>query len=328
MRQENDRSFNVFDKKDERFKGLHRAFDRVCKELHTQGVGTVVQHTDPVTMDEENHLWKAGILGVDTPKQLLRSVFFYNGKNLCLRGGEEHRCLKLSQFTRGCKINENGEEDIQYVYTEHGSKNITGGSAHLKVANKVVPIYSSPDLGNRCHVRMLDLYCSHLPSNCNRESAFYFRPLAKPSTTGKWYANQPLGHNTLMNMLKTMFTEAGMPPKSNHALRAFGASTLFSAGVPEQLVQEQTGHRSVQALRLYQKPSELQKRAVTKALSGERFTTALEEKPKPRMANSPAIPCQVHPQVPTGSTADYSSARLLQFEHCTVNVYVGKQGLE
>ena len=38
------------------------------------------------------------MLGVDTPQSLLRAVFYYNKKCLCLRGGKEHRALKISQI--------------------------------------------------------------------------------------------------------------------------------------------------------------------------------------------------------------------------------------
>ena len=42
---------------------------------------------------------------MDNPTGLLNAVFFYNGKNFCLRGGAEHRNLKLLQWWRGeCEI--------------------------------------------------------------------------------------------------------------------------------------------------------------------------------------------------------------------------------
>ena len=62
---------------------------------------------------------------------------------ICLRGGEEHRNLKISQF----KKNENG-----YVYTENSSKNRSGGMAQMQVSNKTVPIYPISEVADRCHV--------------------------------------------------------------------------------------------------------------------------------------------------------------------------------
>jgi hypothetical protein len=43
------------------------------------------------------------ILDLTTPQGLLNCIFFYNGKNLCLRGGEEHRKLTFSQLKRETK---------------------------------------------------------------------------------------------------------------------------------------------------------------------------------------------------------------------------------
>ena len=44
--------------------------------------------------------------------------------------------------------------------------------------------------------------------------------------------------------------------KTNHSLRATGASELFKRGVPEKIVQERTEHRSLEALRTYERSSE------------------------------------------------------------------------
>lgn len=64
--------------------------------------------------------------------------FFLNGKNFCLRGGEEHCQLKLSQLKKFT-------DPLRYVYTENSSKNRSGGLAQMCVKNKVVPIIAVPD---------------------------------------------------------------------------------------------------------------------------------------------------------------------------------------
>ena len=40
---------------------------------------------------------------------------------------------------------------------------------------------------------------------------------------------------------------------TNHSLRAFGATALFSSGVSEAWVQHRTGHRSLEGLRKYER---------------------------------------------------------------------------
>jgi len=74
--------------------------ESVFQSLHNDGVGAEIKHIPLITKEEEATLWEKGILGDASPQALLRSVFFLNGKNFCLKWGKEYRELKLSQFTR------------------------------------------------------------------------------------------------------------------------------------------------------------------------------------------------------------------------------------
>ena len=76
-------------------------------------------------------MWEKKILDVESPKGLLRAVFFYVGKVRCLRVGDEQCKLKTSQFT--CSSN----QDI-YKYVENRSKNRSGGLQQLNLENKII----------------------------------------------------------------------------------------------------------------------------------------------------------------------------------------------
>ena len=117
---------NFLDTSDLRFKEMHSIIDAYFRQLRAEGVGTVVKHATLISKEEENALWENGVLGEGTPTQLLNAVFYYNGKNLCLRGGKEHRALKLSQLVRA-------KDPDQYIYTENGSKNRSGGLYELRI---------------------------------------------------------------------------------------------------------------------------------------------------------------------------------------------------
>ena len=130
-------SFNFFDKADHRFEGLRNALDKVCRELRQEGLGTNRKGSSVFTAEEEDSLWKKGVIGLDTPVKLLRAVFFYNGINFALRGGAEHRSLKWSQVTR-CSQTTDGLSKVCYIYVEHGSKNHSGGLRDLRHPNKKV----------------------------------------------------------------------------------------------------------------------------------------------------------------------------------------------
>ena len=143
---------------------------------------------------------------IDSSKALSRAVLFLNGKNLCQRGGEEHRNLKLSQMKRHTKPD-------QYVHTENCSNNQSGGLTQMRVSNKVVPIYSVS--GNWCHMKILDMYLSKLPT----DAAVKDIP-KKPDNP--WFSIVPIG-----KMVETCAAADISGHKTNHSLRATGASYIF-----------------------------------------------------------------------------------------------------
>ena len=98
MRTENPNYPNFLSKQDPKFHSFKTALDNIYKKLTSDGVGAGSAHTESISPDEENQLWSTGVLNVETPKGLLRAIFFYNGKCFCLRGGVEHRNLRLSQL--------------------------------------------------------------------------------------------------------------------------------------------------------------------------------------------------------------------------------------
>ena len=73
------------DRQNSQFRDIHRACDSVYRELHSEGVGTSAHHAPLITNEEEDKLWSSGVIGITTPKALLRAVFFYIGKVFCMR---------------------------------------------------------------------------------------------------------------------------------------------------------------------------------------------------------------------------------------------------
>ena len=174
-------------------------------------------------------------------------ILYYNGLNFTLRGGDEHWNLSLSQITFA---NEPDPADptkvIKFVeYTENGSKNWPGGSKQLNLYNKTVH-YEQPLLGDWCHVHLLQLYVSKLPSSAIEKNYFYCKPLAK-FREDLWYSSQPLGHNTLDKQLKQIFQMDNFKTenKTNHSLWATSISRMYHANVPEKLIMERSGMFSI-----------------------------------------------------------------------------------
>ena len=82
-----------------------------------------------------------------------------------------------------------------------------------------------------------------------------------------WYEGAPVGKETLRTILAKMSERARVERKSNHSLRATGATETFAANVLEKLAQSNTGHHSSDALRLYERPSHEQHKAVSNVLT-------------------------------------------------------------
>ena len=104
----------------------------------------------------------------------------------------------------------------------------------------------------------------------------YLRPKVKAPSDPEapWYDEAPVGKNTLATMVKEMCTEAGFNNKTNHSLRATGVSVMFRANVPEKIIQKTTGHRSIEALRSYERISEEQHRVVSKMMTNTEYEGA------------------------------------------------------
>ena len=128
-----------------------------------------------------------------------------------------------------------------YVYTDNSPKNRAGGLGQLCASNKVVPVFSMPDAGCRCHVHILDMYFSKLPPGAFDRDNIYLTPLpVAPKDPGKpWFFVSLVGRNTLSKIVKEICQEIKIPSnKTNHSLRATGASELFQAGVPEKVTAQ------------------------------------------------------------------------------------------
>ena len=113
--------------------------------------------------------------------------------------------------------------------------------------------------------------------------------------------------NTLNKMVSSMCKEAGVKgEKTNHSLRVAGASALFEAGVPERVIQGRTGHKSIDALRVYERVGVEQQEQVSKILSGseEKFEDSV-----------PLVSPDAVPLPPAVQLANN------QYNNCTVNMF-------
>ena len=185
-----------------------------------------------------------------------------SGIYFALRSSQEHRDLEFNQFSL---TTINGKNCIKYA--EKVSKNNPGGLKHRKIEQKTVTHYENLLNPLRCFVTLFKLYVSHCPPADERKNkAFYLTPLKK--LKGQvWYSNVPVGHNTLANTVNRICKKSDVQGyKTNHSLRVTAATRLYQAGVDEQLIMKRTGHRSIEGVRLYKRPSEEQDQEVSSLL--------------------------------------------------------------
>lgn len=298
------------------FKPLHPLLDRRYHDMYAQGIRATRRQSKTISIAEENQLWETHTIGTESPQALLFAVFYYNGLNFVLRGGAEHRELKISQlkFSTVSDPDDPGTLLECVEYTEHGSKNRPGGRHQLNVENKVVVQYAQPDLGERCHVYLLRLYLSKLPKCAIERDLFYWKACSCiPDDPDKpWFINQPIGHNTLDVFLRRMFESAGIDSasKTNHSLWATAISRMLSSNVATKLMMERSGHLSKEGLTPYERTTAQQHKALCKVISD---------------TSSPEVCKQDEHKEVQAEVAEKKPLKNLQFENmqgCTFNINV------
>ena len=93
------------------------------------------------------------------------------------------------------------------------------------------------------------------------------RTLPKPKGD-VWYYKKAAGRKTLGNAVKKIMGKAGFDDHfTNPSLWRSCATKLYDNGVPEQVIQETTGHRSVEGVRSYKRTLSAMKRKMSAILN-------------------------------------------------------------
>ena len=216
------------------------------------------------SQDEEDNVWAKGLLDDNNTQSLLDTIFFYIGLYFALRSGKEHRQLRRNPCQK--ELVEHPGERPFLCYTEDVTKNRPGGLKGINMKPKVVVQHANLEDPQRCFERVFKLYRILCPRD-GLEHAFYLRP-AKHPTTNCWYSKQPSGHTKLFTTVARLCASAGIQGhKTNHSLRATPTTRLYHSGVDEQLVMEQTGHRSSEGVHSYKRTSDTQCEALSNILN-------------------------------------------------------------
>ena len=136
--------------------------------------------------------------------------------------------------------------------------------------------------------------------NCNSESwnlCYYTAPWKKPEDPSMlWFSAVPVGWNKLDRMVKDIFLDAGIECKTKHSLRVAGATRMYNQGIQEKTIQSRSGHKSVEALWVYERPGVKQHREACEALANISNTSTAVAQPLKSTVN-PAFMAPPQPPI-------------------------------
>lgn len=300
---------------DIKFNSIKNCVSNTMREKVQKGIGLFKRQAQVIPKETETMLWENGFLGYGDPETLFHTIFWIIGINFGLRGGQEHRDLSMENFR--LETADNGEQVL--VYRETVSKTYRGGLDHRNIEPHTARAFQNRQQPDRCPVHIFNTYIKKLPSERAKE-AFYFQPLACYKDKPVWFSKQPVGKNKLEVVVKTVMGKAGIDGfYTNHSLRATTATRLFNANIPEQLIREQTGHRS-NALWSYSRPSEPQKRKVSEILQlNEDSCTSIGPTVSKQATNSSSPTAAKQ-----ATTISAESVPSFVFNNSNINIYFSK----
>ena len=285
--------------------------DSISSELHKKGIGAQHKSASVITDEDEDMLWAKGSLGTSSPRTLQHTVFFYIGLQFCLRGVQEQYDLtphQLSRYPPDTRIYHDG---VYYQYTEFISKNNQHRFKDINSSNKQCRSYASPGR-DRCLVKLLDTYLTKLTPN---SSYLYIRPLstAPVDPSKSWYTKQRVGINTIKEFVSKICADSGLQNTySNHSLRATAITRMFNGNIPEKVIADKSGHRSIKGLRAYEKTSVQLEQAAGELINGTGKSIPKQEETTPAITEKD--PESVNP------THTFSGT----LNNCTINIHYNK----
>ena len=130
----------------------------------------------------------------------------------------------------------------------------------------------------------------------------------------------PVGKNQLSKTVQEMCSQAGVSgKKTNHSLRASAITSLFRAGVSEKVIQDRSGHRSLDGLRKYERVSEEQQASACSSLVPTSSTSSDLLGPSQMCVSNTYSP--FYQQLLQQLQLQQQPCISAHLENCTINVY-------
>ena len=242
---------------DRAFQGANQVFYGCMRALRQEGLDKA-KHKDSISTTDMAKLYSSGVLSDSDPESLQYKVYVEVALHFCRRGREGLRELSKSSFCE--KTDRNGKSYVTLTYNEL-EKNHQGLSN--KDESEEPRMYEQG--GPNCPLASFRLYMSKLNEKCD---AFFQRPNNNFAKNGMWYANAPVGKNTLATFMKSISKKAGLDKVyTNHCLRVTAVSVLHNKGVQALDICSVSRHKHTDSIRSYSKgPSDEKRYAMSSLL--------------------------------------------------------------
>ncbi len=142
----------------EAFTCVRFTLDNVMKKRVETG-NSDRKSADPISFEDEESLWAAGILGEERPVQLRETVLYLLGLGFALHGGEEHRRLRAPGFDSQLSVHTHAVSGKRYILYQEDTKSKTnqGSIKGQKFAGRTAKIFENENV-DRCAVRLFEKY--------------------------------------------------------------------------------------------------------------------------------------------------------------------------
>ena len=209
------------------FMRLRFTLDNVMKQWAKAGLG-LKKSAQVISVTDKERMWEQGVLGDSNPDQLRNTVMYLLGINLALRG-DEHRRLRGPGHNPQIEVCKDTEGRKFLLYKEdYQTKTNQGGLRSRVCKPKELKIFGSSDL-SRNVVCIYEKYVRLLPKASKNSALYKYSATKKQIFPNLWYADKPIGINSIKKVVKTLTEAAGLSGKySNHS----------------QVIKNFTGHKS------------------------------------------------------------------------------------
>ena len=260
---------------DKEFCELQDILQKKQKQLKAIGKGNKPNSADALSDEEIEEFHRVSVLGNNTPRALLNTVWMNNCIYFGMRPGQEQRDLCWGDLE--LKTNANVLPYVKFS-TEHQTKTRTGENPK-NVRESEPKMFENHDKPESCPVTPYLAYKQQRPPEMmDYNSPFYLAINTEvPKAGKKLFKVSPLGVNSLRSMVKNMLAASQVQSDKklvNHSTRKHLVQKLVDSNIPPNEIVQITGHKNINSLNNYSAISDKRQQQISAVLSGAKELSA------------------------------------------------------